>query len=203
MKRIICHGDSLTEGKDVEAAYRWPSLLQNALGTEVINTGIGGDTTTGLLSRFATDVIQRKPDGVILMGGINDLWWGLPINSVLANLFTMAYHSQFHGIAPLFGLPMPFDVERAASQPTSPPEEGYHQLLANVKSLREKLKSTAEESDIPVLDFYHLFVDDAGQVRSHLFLDDGMHANRQGHRMMTELAVSQIGNLFFLQNGSL
>jgi lysophospholipase L1-like esterase len=50
MKRIICHGDSLTEGKDIEAAYRWPSLLQNALGTEVINTGIGGDTTAGLLS---------------------------------------------------------------------------------------------------------------------------------------------------------
>jgi lysophospholipase L1-like esterase len=50
MKRIICHGDSLTEGKDIEVAYRWPSLLQNALDTEVINTGIGGDTTAGLLS---------------------------------------------------------------------------------------------------------------------------------------------------------
>ena len=42
MKRILCHGDSLTEGTDIEAAYCWPSLLQNALGTEVINTGIGG-----------------------------------------------------------------------------------------------------------------------------------------------------------------
>ena len=81
MKRIICHGDSLTEGKDIEAAYRWPSLLQNALGTEVINTGIGGDTTAGLLSRFATDVIPRKPDAVILMGGINDFWWDLPIDT--------------------------------------------------------------------------------------------------------------------------
>ena len=99
MKRIICHGDSLTEGKDIKVAYRWPSLLQNALGTEVINTGIGGDTTTGLLSRFSTDVIPRKPDLVILMGGINDFWWGLSINTVIANLFTMAYHAQFHGIA--------------------------------------------------------------------------------------------------------
>ena len=50
MKRILCHGDSLTEGTDIEAAYRWPSLLQNALGPEVINTGIGGDTTAGQLS---------------------------------------------------------------------------------------------------------------------------------------------------------
>lgn len=199
MKRIICHGDSLTEGKDIEAAYRWPSLLQNALGTEVINTGIGGDTTAGLLSRLATDVIPHKPDAVILMGGINDFWWDLPINTAIANLFSMAYHSQFHGIAPLFGLPMPFDVDRAAKQSYSPPEAGYDQLLAKVKSLRDKLKSTADESDIPVLDFYHLFIDDDGQIRSHLFLDDGVHANLQGHRLMAELAMSQIGNLFFLK----
>jgi acyl-CoA thioesterase-1 len=200
MKRIICHGDSLTEGKDIEAAYRWPSLLQNTLGTEVINTGIGGDTTTGLLSRFSTDVIPRKPDVVIIMGGTNDLWWDLSINTVLANLVTMAYHSQFYGIAPLFGLPMPFDIDRAAKQPYSPPEAGYKQLLAKVKSLREKLKSIADENDIPVLDFYHLFIDDDGQIRSHLLLDDGIHANQQGHRLMAELAMSQIGNLFLLVN---
>ena len=63
----------------------------------------------------------------------------------------------------------------------------------------KKLKSIADESDIPVLDFYHLFIDDNGQIRQHLFLDDGVHANRQGHRLMAELAISHIGNLFFLK----
>jgi len=28
MLKIVCHGDSLTEGKDVEPAYRWPALLK-------------------------------------------------------------------------------------------------------------------------------------------------------------------------------
>ncbi len=199
MKRIICHGDSLTEGMDIEVAYRWPSLLQNVLRTEVINTGIGGDTTAGLLSRFATDVIPQKPDAVILMGGTNDFWWDLPVKIVLANLFSMAYQAQFHGIAPLFGLPIPVDNERAVKQPYSPPEGGYDQLLTKVKALGKKLKSTADENDIPVLDFYHIFIDDADQIRSSLFLDDGVHANRQGHRLMAELAMSQIGNLFFLK----
>jgi lysophospholipase L1-like esterase len=200
MKRILCHGDSLTEGTDIEAAYRWPSLLQNALDTEVINTGIGGDTTAGLLSRFSTDVIPQKPDAVILMGGTNDFWWDLPTNTALANLFSMAYQAQFHGIAPLFGLPMPFDGNRAAKQPYSQPEAGYDQLLAKVKSLGQKLKTMAGESDIPVLDFYDIFTDNGGQIHSHLFLDDGLHANRQGHRMMAELAASQIGKLFLLKS---
>ena len=199
MKQIFCHGDSLTEGTDIEVAYRWPSLLQNALGTKVINTGIGGDTTAGLLSRFSTDVIPRKPGAVILMGGTNDFWWDLPTNTVLANLFSMAYQAQFHGVAPLFGLPMPFDKNQAAKQSYSPPQAGYDQLLAKVKSLRQKLKTVAGESDIPVLDFYHLFIDEGGQIRSDLFLDDGMHANRQGHRMMAELAASQIADIFLLK----
>ena len=199
MKQIFCHGDSLTEGTDIEVAYRWPSLLQNALGTKVINTGIGGDTTAGLLSRFSTDVIPRKPGAVILMGGTNDFWWDLPTNTVLANLFSMAYQAQFHGVAPLFGLPMPFDKNQAAKQSYSPPQAGYDQLLAKVKSLRQKLKTVAGEGDIPVLDFYHLFIGDGGRIRSDLFLDDGMHANRQGHRMMAELAASQICDIFLLK----
>lgn len=199
MKQIFCHGDSLTEGTDIEVAYRWPSLLQNALGTKVINTGIGGDTTAGLLSRFSTDVIPRKPGAVILMGGTNDFWWDLPTNTVLANLFSMAYQAQYHGVAPLFGLPMPFDKNQAAKQSYSPPQAGYDQLLAKVKSLRQKLKTVAGESDIPVLDFYHLFIGDGGRIRSDLFLDDGMHANRQGHRMMAELAASQIADIFLLK----
>lgn len=145
MKQIVCHGDSLTEGTDIEAAYRWTSLLENVLGPEVINTGIGGDTTAGLLSRFTTDVIPRKPDAVILMGGTNDFWWDLPVNTVLANLFSMAYQARYHGIAPLFGLPMPFDIDRAAKQPYHPPEAGYDQLLARIRSLGEKLKPAADE----------------------------------------------------------
>ena len=199
MKRILCHGDSLTEGTDIEAAYCWPSLLQNALGTEVINTGIGGDITAGLLSRFPTDVIPRKPDAVILMGGTNDFWWDLPTGNALANLFSMAYQARFHGIAPVFGLPMPFDADRAARQPFRPPEAGYDQLLTKVTSLGQKLKTAAGDSEIPVLDFYRLFMDDGGRVRSNLFLDDGVHANRQGHRVMAELAASQIGDLFLLK----
>jgi lysophospholipase L1-like esterase len=68
MQKIICHGDSLTQGADIEPAFRWPSLLQNALGgVQVINTGIGGDTTAGLLSRFGADVVAPQPDAVLIM----------------------------------------------------------------------------------------------------------------------------------------
>jgi len=199
MRKIICHGDSLTQGADIEPAYRWPSLLQNAVGgIETCNTGIGGDTTAGLLSRFGADVVSQQPDVVIIMGGTNDFWWGLPVNTVIANLFAMAYQARHHGIAPVFGLPTPFDVQQALQQPWGPPEPGYDQLLSDIQSLTQRLTKEAQASEIPVLDFYRLFMDDNAEANPSLFLEDGVHPNGQGHREMAALAAAAIKRIFLM-----
>lgn len=199
MQKIICHGDSLTHGADIEPAYRWPALLQNALGgIKTVNTGIGGDTTAGLLSRFGADVISHKPDAVILMGGTNDFWWGLSVNMVMANLYAMAYQAQHHGIAPVFGLPIPFDMEQAKQQPWNPPEQGYDQMSSNIQSLGQTLSAAAEESEIPILDFCGLFLDDHAQVNPTLFLEDGVHPNNQGHKEMAAMAAVELKKLFLV-----
>ncbi|MCP4690478.1 MAG: lysophospholipase, partial [Desulfobacterales bacterium] len=62
MKRIVCLGDSLTEGADLEKSSGWTALVENALGVEVVNRGMGGDVTGGMLSRFYPDVVTLKPD---------------------------------------------------------------------------------------------------------------------------------------------
>ena len=198
MKPIVCHGDSLTQGSDIEAAYRWPALLQNAMGVEVVNTGIGGDTTAGLLSRFYEDVVSREPMAVILMAGTNDFWWDLPVNAVLSNLHSMAYQAKHHDIAPVFGLPLPFDADAAKMQPFSPPEAGYGQLQAKLDSLAARLKTTAGESEIPVLDFYGLFRDGNGRVKTDYFLEDGVHPNKPGHRKLAGMAAGQLKDWFFM-----
>lgn len=196
MKRIICHGDSLTEGSDIETAFRWPSLLQNRLVVEVINTGISGDTTGGLLSRFPSDVVAYKPDVVILMGGTNDFWWDLPLNMVVANLYAMARQAHYQGIAPIFGLPLPFDADLAAKQPYDPPEAGYDQLHTQLHALILKLPAAAAEKEIPVLDFHRLFIDDDDNIKTHWFLEDGVHPNREGHRRMAEMTATKLKEWF-------
>ncbi|MEN8246227.1 MAG: GDSL-type esterase/lipase family protein [Thermodesulfobacteriota bacterium] len=199
MRKIICHGDSLTQGADIEPAFRWPSLLQNAMGgIETINTGIGGDTTAGLLSRYRADVVSQQPDAVILMGGTNDLWWGLPVNIVIANLYAMAYQARHHEIAPVFGLPTPFDIQQALQQPWNPPEQGYERLLKDIKTLTQRLAKEARESEIPVLEFHGLFMEDNHKVNPDLLLEDGVHPNGQGHREMAALAAAELKRIFLL-----
>ncbi len=80
---IVCLGDSVTHGffknepADHEAAY--PVKLRKLLDFyypkqvfNVINSGIGGDTATGALTRIDRDVLRYKPDLVLVMFGVND-----------------------------------------------------------------------------------------------------------------------------------
>jgi len=190
MQRIVCHGDSLTEGADLDVHLRWPSLLQTALDVEVINTGIGGDSTAGMLSRFPTDVVRQKPTAVILLGGTNDFWWDLPLKSSVSNLYTMAYQAQYYDIVPLFGLPLPLDVNQAHEQYENEPEAGYEKLFSKIGRLNSRLKALAHADDITVINFYDLFLTKAGDVRTDCYLEDGVHPNQNGHQRMAELAAS-------------
>ncbi len=148
----------------------------------VINNGIGGDTTGGMLSRFSFDVLQKTPRFVILLGGTNDVWWDLEMNLIQANLFSMVCQAQHYNIAPVFALPLPVWVEKAQAQDSwEPPVKGYAHFSDRLHGLVEALKASAKEWEVALLDFYHPFFDDQGKIRTDYFSDDGLHASRSGH----------------------
>ncbi len=77
MQRIILFGDSITAG----ATHGFPTKIftdkiaqaiapQNV---ELINRGVLGDNTVGGLGRMKTDVLQKKPDIVVIFFGTNDV----------------------------------------------------------------------------------------------------------------------------------
>ncbi|MFY0686445.1 MAG: hypothetical protein JXQ90_04720 [Cyclobacteriaceae bacterium] len=47
--------------------------MTGSLQAQVINAGIGGNTTVDLLERVEVDVLSQNPDLVILMAGTNDM----------------------------------------------------------------------------------------------------------------------------------
>jgi lysophospholipase L1-like esterase len=195
---LICHGDSLTEGAEVEPAYRWPALVANGLRITVANTGIGGDTTGGLLSRFPVDVVPKRPRFVLLLGGTNDLWWDLSVNTVLANICTMASQSAFHGIAPIVGTPPPVWVDAALRQSYAPPAGGYDRLTEKLVRLSDGLKTAAGQLDIPCVDFYRGLLSEKGEPRKALYAEDGLHLNREGHREMALSVCALMARDFFM-----
>ncbi len=202
MTDLICHGDSLTEGAEVEPAYRWPALVANGLRIAVVNTGIGGDTTGGLLSRLSVDVVPKQPRFVILLGGTNDLWWDLPVNTVLANICAMASQSSFHGIAPIIGTPPPVWVDGAVRQSYAPPVGGYGRLTETLARLSDELKAAAHRMDIPCVDFHKRFASEAGEPLEAFYNEDGLHPNRAGHREMAASVCTVMTRIFLMNRGT-
>ncbi len=197
MRTMVCHGDSLTEGADLEKNYTWPHLVENNIKVTVINSGIGGDTSGGLLSRFYQDVVQHQPELVLILGGTNDLWWDLDINLILANVFAMACQAQYRNIVPIVGLPLPLYMDNIQQQTMMAPIAGWDKCLNKLSELVNALSVAAEESDIACLDFYHPFIGTNGNVQGKYFLEDGLHPNKRGHLLMAEKMVELLRNLFY------
>ena len=78
--RIVCLGDSITQGGGRPGGYVWllERCLEALLGrkVEVINAGISGHKSNDMLARFQRDVLDRKPQLVTVSVGINDVWHG-------------------------------------------------------------------------------------------------------------------------------
>ena len=202
MKTLVCHGDSLTSPDELDRKSIWPSLVKSKLKINVINSGIGGDISGGLLSRFYPGVVQHHPDVVLIMGGTNDLWWDLDIKMILANIFTMTCQAEHHDIVPLVGLPVPIIVEKACEQEFAAPESGYDRCAEKLAALAKTLARAAQQNDIACLDFYHPFCDKSGKAIGKYFLDDGLHPNEAGHRLMAEITVKMLRERFdFERNG--
>ncbi len=81
-------GDSITEWA------HWHELMP---GIKVINRGISGDVTQGMLQRL-DGVINAKPKQVFFMAGINDLSFGFAFDGVVSRYIEIVKTLQSQGI---------------------------------------------------------------------------------------------------------
>lgn len=87
---IVALGDSLTEGLGVEREQAYPAqlerfLLEQGYNYHVVNSGISGETSSGLVERLDW-VLSQDPDIIILTSGANDAIRGLDLSLTEANL---------------------------------------------------------------------------------------------------------------------
>lgn len=84
--KIIAFGDSLVQGVGSGQGNGFVSLLSKKIGLNIINAGISGNTTQDGLARLEKDVIEQKPDVVIVLLGGNDAIRQIPESQTFGNL---------------------------------------------------------------------------------------------------------------------
>jgi len=182
--KLVCLGDSLTEGYQIDKTKRWSDLL--VFNFPIINSGISGDTTTGMLSRFYRDVVEHAPSHLLFMGGTNDLYHGLTDQQIFSNIHAISRQAKFYDIKIIIGMPTPV-IFQNIEYPNSLFLNEV-QLKDRVDSYRTLLKRYAIADSKPYLDF------GANMQGSH-FLEDGVHPNEAGQVIMAQTVTEKLNAL--------
>ena len=167
-------GDSITESW---SSYS-PGFFSN--NSYLINKGISGETTSQMLDRFDSDVLSLKPEGVIILAGINDIAQNtgyISVSEIFYNVVFMANLAQKNHINPVLCSVLP--ANKLPWRPDIKPAE-------LVIELNQKIKNYCKENNIVYLDYFSSMVGEKKELRPELTYD-GVHPNKEGYIIMEEL----------------
>jgi acyl-CoA thioesterase-1 len=172
-QRILFLGDSLTEGYGVAESEAFPRVVEGILRSrgkniEIINGGVSGSTSASGESRLKWHY-KTKIDVMILALGANDGLRGLNLVETKKNLTKIIrIAKQHHSKILMLGVLMP-------------PNYGKEYVL----SFEKMYKEISIEERVPLMPF--LLKDVAGKME--LNLADGIHPNREGHKIIAKNVV--------------
>lgn len=158
---IVFLGNSITE------RGMWHELLP---GKVVMNRGIGGDNTFGVLARIEP-IIASKPSKLFLLIGINDIGRNLPTDVIASNYEKIV--NSFRKGSPKTTLylqsvlPMNDDILKAAYL-----KNKGHLIV----ELNEKIKAIAKKYNLTFINLHEVFNDGTGKLKPELTID-GIHIN--------------------------
>ncbi len=172
VKTIVFFGNSITAGYGLEPSQAFPALVQKkidslGLSYRVVNAGVSGETSAAGAGRI--DWILKQPvDIFVLELGGNDGLRGIPVAETAKNL--QAILDKVKSVYPharlvLAGMQIPPNMGQTYSRQ-------FRQLYADL----------AAKNDLVLIPF--LLEGVGGE--SGLNLEDGIHPNIEGHRILAE-----------------
>ncbi len=178
--RVVFLGDSISDG--------W--RLNEYFGDrDFVNRGISGQITGEMLGRMKADVIDLKPQAMIVLAGTNDIARGVPLSTIENNLAMIADLAQFHKIKPLFASVLPISDYHRNVNPSY--ERSKQRPPAAILELNSWLKSFCTRRNIAYVDYFPALADQSGMLAAE-FADDGLHPNAKGYRLMAPIALGAI-----------
>lgn len=191
MNKITCIGDSLTFGYGVSKDKKWIDILAKELPQyEVLNKGVNGDTTSGLLSRFYQDVILNKPEKTIITIGSNDFLTGRTVDSAFENLKLLIKESRENAIGTFIGIEPLICADLAKEYWCSYLD--YSIINSKISLYRYKILNYCKEKSIDCIDFYDLFENLNSKLENHDMFLDGLHPKEEIHKIMAKEVIKII-----------
>lgn len=165
--KIVMVGDSITEGVD------WNEILQDNM---IVNRGISGDTTSGLLKRIH-QVVELSPSIVFIMIGVNDFGSLANVDTVYNNYKRIIEILRDKGIIVIV-------------QSTVYSVEKHKVVNINIRSLNEKLSAFCQCNNINYLDLNSVLSSADGLKEMYTY--DGIHLSADGYLAWKDIVQSTL-----------
>ncbi len=180
--KLLVLGDSLSVGHNIEAKDSFWAQLNAALkqkghDVQVLNHSKSGETTEGALHRTKS-ALARKPNGVILQLGSNDMFQHFPLEKTQKNLQKLIETFQNEKIPVLL-----VGMEASVSEPQEY-RDGMRQMYVDL----------ATENELLLYPFFMdgLWKEDGSHASEEYFLKDGIHPTGKGVAVMVKRILPAI-----------
>lgn len=197
--RVICFGDSLTAGfqSPTRENFQGQSTpygdwVQERLGAagEVRTSGVCGELTGEMLTRFWRDVLAHQPHYVVILGGTNDLGWNGPPGEIMRNLVKMYEQTRAAG-----GVPVPVTVPSLRVEDAGGSREGQEWLaghLARRRELNRAILTYAGTKHLTAIDLFTATAEPESELLAPEYSNDGLHLSTAGYRLFADLVYRQV-----------
>jgi len=180
--RAVLYGDSITNN--------WARFDGDWLAEHnFVGRGIGGQTTSHLLSRIRPDVIDLNPEYMVLLIGINDIARNngyISIDHIFGNIQSIVELAQLHGIKPVMCTLCPAG------------EIGWRKRLGDprpqIAELNALITAYAAEHNIPLVDYNSVLRTPDGALDPR-YAGDSVHPNRAGYKVMEQALLEVLDKL--------
>jgi hypothetical protein len=134
----------------------------------VLNRGIDGDVSEGLLNRLKS-VENHRPDKIFILIGINDIWQGINCSTTTNNLRKII--TQFKKSLP------DTKIYLQSVLPTSNEKDRL-----KIQQLNNNYQLLAKEENVEYVNLYTKFCSADGKMKS-AYVVDGVHLNGEGYML--------------------
>ena len=173
-QQFLFIGDSLTE---------WFELKKYFPEVKIINEGIAGDTSYGVLERLE-GILDITADKIFLMIGINDVFNGFQKDDIIENqeLIIEQILTHINGTELIVQSLLPVNEAMLGSP-------GY--LNKVIRYINKELKAHCDARKLTYLDLYPAFLE--GHEMKREYTTDGGHLSPAGYSLWAEKIQAFLG----------